>query len=212
MSGFYASRIFPHILDFALRKLEAERKTVVSRLRGRVLEIGVGTGANLPHYHRQTEVVGIEPLDAMLGKAAQRLEQLRATGGAPQVTLERASAEDLPFADHSFDQVLVFLVLCTIPNANRAVAEAARVLKPGGEIHFFEHVEAPDPPVARWQRRLNPFWKKFACGCHLNRSTETLFEQHGLQLVDPERSYVANMGPKIAGYVTRGRAVKPATT
>ncbi len=212
MSGFYASRIFPYILDFALRKLESERKTVVSRLRGRILEIGVGTGANLPHYHAETEVTGIEPFDGMLDKAAKRLEQLQASGANPRVALEQASAEDLPYEDHSFDQVLVFLVLCTIPDADLAVREAARVLKPGGEIHFFEHVLAPDPSVARWQRRLNPFWKKFACGCNLNRSTESLFAEHGLQVVEPERGYMPNMGPKFAGYVIQGRAVKPAST
>jgi len=214
VSSFYEDRIFPVILDVALRKLAPDRQRVVNNLRGKVLEIGVGTGANLPHYHPDVEVVGIEPGAAMLSKAQQRADRLtkeRSTKApVPKVTLQQASAEALPFADQSFDQVLMFLVLCTIPDSRRAVAEAVRVLKPGGEMHFFEHVRSPDAGVALWQDRINPLWRKFACGCHLNRLTHGLLKEHGLQVVMHEQGYHPAMGLKVASYVVQGVATKPA--
>ncbi len=198
MSSFYEDRIFPVILDVALRKLAPDRQRVVNNLRGKVLEIGVGTGANLPHYHPDVEVVGIEPGAAMLRKAQQRADRLtkeRSTKApVPKVTLQQASAEALPFADQSFDQV----------------AEAVRVLKPGGEMHFFEHVRSPDAGVALWQDRINPLWRKFACGCHLNRLTHGLLKEHGLQVVMHEQGYHPAMGLKVASYVVQGVATKPA--
>lgn len=178
-------------------------------MRGKVLEIGVGTGANLPHYHADVEVVGIEPGVAMLAQAQRRVDALSAENSA-RITLQQASAEELPFADDSFDQVLLFLVLCTIPNAKLAIAEAERVLKPGGEMHFFEHIESPDESVARWQQRLNPLWKKITCGCNLNRRTTDLLAGSGLQVAMREQGYHPKMGLRVASYVIQGVATKPA--
>ncbi len=211
MSGFYEDKIFPIILDVALRKLQPDRQKLVSQMRGRVLEVGVGTGANLPYYHADAQVVGIEPGAAMLGKARKRVD--RVTNSSKQamadITLQQASAHDLPFADQSFDQVLMFLVLCTIPDAARAVAEAMRVLRPGGEMHFFEHVQAPDAGVARWQDRINPLWRKFACGCNLNRTTASLLTEKGLAVQMRDQGYHPNMGLRVASYVIQGVATKP---
>ena len=207
MAGFYEDKIFPKILDIALRKIDPDRQRVVSQMRGKVLEIGVGTGANFSHYHSDCEVIGIEPGAAMLAHAQQRVDHLPKDDSA-SFTLQQASAHDLPFDDQSFDQVLVFLVLCTIPDSARAVKEAVRVLKPGGKLHYFEHVRSSDKGIANWQDRLNPLWQKLACGCHLNRNTEALLVDQGLQLEAPQRSYVSNMGPKLAGFVAQGRAVK----
>ena len=210
MAGFYEDKVFPKILDIALRKIEPDRQRVVSQMRGKVLEIGVGTGANFDHYHPECEVTGIEPGEVMLAHAQQRVDRLSKEDSA-SFDLQQASAHDLPFEDQSFDQVLVFLVLCTIPDSVRAVQEAARVLKPGGELHYFEHVRSPDAGIARWQDRLNPLWNKFACGCHLNRSTEQLLVDQGLELQATERAYLSRMGPKLAGFIAQGRALKAAS-
>ena len=212
MSSFYEDKIFPVILDVGLRKLEGDRRQLVNKLRGKVLEIGVGTGANLPHYHTDAEVVGIEPGAVMLAKAQQRIDTLTSNGASlADISLQQASAEELPFADQSFDQVLMFLVLCTIPDAERAVAEAVRVLKPGGEMHFFEHVRSPDAGVARWQDRVNPLWRKIACGCHLNRPTDALLREQGLDVAMHEQGYHPKMGLRVASYVVQGVATRPAS-
>ena len=210
MSGFYEDKIFPVILDVGLRKLEEDRRRLVSQLRGKVLEVGVGTGANLPHYPVDAEVVGIEPGAAMLTKAQRRIDTLtRNQVSLADISLQQASAEALPFADQCFDQVLMFLVLCTIPDAERAVAEAVRVLKPGGEIHFFEHVRSPDAGVARWQDRVDPLWRKIACGCHLNRATDKLLATQGLEVAMNEQGYHPQMGLRVASYVVQGVATRP---
>jgi len=210
VSNFYEDRIFPVILDVGLRKLAPDRQQLVSKLRGKVLEIGVGTGANLPYYHADAEVVGIEPGPTMLAHARRRVDSLQADSNVATITLQQASAEQLPFADGSFDQVLVFLVLCTIPDSSLAVKEAVRVLKPGGEVHFFEHVRAPDAGVARWQQRINPLWKKIACGCNLNRLTGSLFADYGLTVDMHDQGYHPKMGLRVASYVIQGVATKPA--
>lgn len=209
MSGFYESKIFPLILDIALRKLEPDRQQLINKLRGKVLEIGVGTGANLPYYHPDSEVIGIEPGSAMLTLAQRRIDRLQQQGTTAKISLQQASAEQLPYADGSFDQVLVFLVLCTIPNHRQALTEAVRVLKPGGEVHFFEHVRSPHDRLARWQDRVNPVWKKFACGCNLNRDTGNLLADHGLSVEMHRQGYLQQMGPRIASYVIQGVATKP---
>lgn len=210
--AFYEDRVFPVILDFLSRAIEPDRADIAGRATGRVLEYGFGTGANLPHYGAAvTEVVGVEPGGGMVERTHQRLANLR-TGGSrvPPVTLYQGSAEALDFADGSFDTVLAFLVLCTIPDAAAALREAHRVLKPGGQLLFFEHVRAPDPGVARWQDRINPLWNKVACGCHLNRETRTLIDAAGFAYRELTAAYNPRMGLKFGSFVIQGEAIKPA--
>lgn len=133
---------------------------------GRVLEVGVGTGLNLPHYESADEVVGVEPDPHMLGRARARAE------AAPcPVQLVEASAEGLPFADGAFDTVVFALSLCTIPDARAALTEARRVLAPAGRLIFLEHVRAERPLAAAFQDRVAPAWRRLAGGCNLNRDT-----------------------------------------
>ena len=210
--AFYEDRIFPRILDLLSRGIEPDRAMLAGKAAGRVLEVGFGTGANLPHYAGPvSEVVGVEPGGGMLRRAEQRLADLRVHGRGPAaVALHGGSAEALDFPDASFDTVLAFLVLCTIPDAAAALREARRVLKPGGRLLFFEHVRSPDAGVARWQDRVNPLWRKLACGCHLNRDTGQLIETAGFRFTELNAGYHPGMGPKLSSYVVYGEAVTPA--
>lgn len=175
--SLYGDYIFPHVLDFATRPFWPQRKEVIAEAWGRVLEIGIGAGANLPHYGRDvTEIVGIEPDAAMLDRARNTAAGLSL---AAPLTLAVGDAQALDFPDESFDTVLMCLVLCTIPDPLKALQEARRVLKPGGQVIFLEHVRSPDAAVARWQDRLTPAWKVLGCGCHLNRDTAATFKEAG---------------------------------
>lgn len=177
--SFYADHVFPHVLDIATRPFWPQRKEVIAEARGRVLEIGIGTGANLPHYGADvTEIVGIEPEAAMLDRARQTAAGL--TLPAP-LTLAVGDAQALEYPDESFDTVLMCLVLCTIPDPLKALQEARRVLKPGGQVVFLEHVRSPEAGLARWQDRLTPLWKVLACGCCLNRDTAATFREAGFR-------------------------------
>ncbi|RZU47095.1 methyltransferase family protein [Fluviicoccus keumensis] len=177
--SLYGDYIFPHVLDFATRPFWPQRKEVIAEAWGRVLEIGIGAGANLPHYSRDvTEIVGIEPDAAMLDRARKTAAGLSL---AAPLTLAVGDAQALDFPDESFDTVLMCLVLCTIPDPLKALQEARRVLKPGGQVIFLEHVRSPDAAVARWQDRLTPAWKVLGCGCHLNRDTAATFKEAGFR-------------------------------
>jgi ubiquinone/menaquinone biosynthesis C-methylase UbiE len=153
--------------------LAKRRHTLLAQARGRVLEIGAGTGLNLQHYRDDVEeIVFTEPEEPM----AKRLEsKLAAAGRQGQVT--RAPAEELPFEDSSFDTVVCTLVLCTVEDPEKAISEVARVLRPGGQLLFLEHIRADDPKLARWQDRLTGIWRRIGHGCHPNRATPALIEQ-----------------------------------
>ncbi|MGV3723447.1 MAG: class I SAM-dependent methyltransferase [Actinomycetota bacterium] len=142
------------------------RRSVVSDAEGLVLEIGAGTGLNLPHYRRARRVVAFDADPAML-----RQGSLRARQAAVPVNLVVADAQSLPFPDGVFDTVVATCVLCTIPDPEAAFREIRRVLKPAGEVRLLEHVRAPSPRVARLQDRLTPLWSRIAGGCRLNRKT-----------------------------------------
>lgn len=205
--AFYEDRIFPHVMEWGTRPFRQTCKQALSHAHGRVLEVGVGTGANLSYYSpRVTEVVGIEPVDAMLAKAREKLQE---TPPPFEWHLQRADARELPFDDASFDSVVAVLVFCTIPDPERAAAEAFRVLKPGGNLVFFEHVLAPHEGVARWQHRLNPVWRKVACGCEINRDTRRLFEQAGFHFEKIQQwnhpKAIGLVAPVIAGVGVRPR-------
>jgi ubiquinone/menaquinone biosynthesis C-methylase UbiE len=168
-------------LDLAMRGLKPARERAVPRCEGDVLEVGVGTGLNFAHYDRTrvTRLCGIEPDHHMLRRAAVRADKL-----GVDIELSDAGAEELPYADASFDVVLCTFVLCTIPDVTRALDEMRRVLRPGGQLVFAEHVRAPGRTAARVQDVLNPVWGVFAGGCHLNRDAGRLITEAGFGDVD----------------------------
>jgi ubiquinone/menaquinone biosynthesis C-methylase UbiE len=153
--------------------LARQRRRTAGAATGRVLELGIGTGRNLPHYTSVDEVVGIEPDPLMLRRARPR------AAAAPfPVRLVEGSAEALPFGEDEFDTIVVALALCTIPDPDAALREARRVLKPGGRILFLEHVRSSRPRLARFQDLITPVWMELAGGCHPNRPTVETIERH----------------------------------
>jgi ubiquinone/menaquinone biosynthesis C-methylase UbiE len=170
------------------------RSRLVSKLDGRVLEVGIGNGLNLRHYPAAARVVGIEPDPHMLRRAVPRMNGIDAA-----VSILCADGEMLPFRSASFDAVVSCLVLCTIPDADSALAEFRRVLKPGGNLHFVEHVRAPANWAASLQDAIDPAWARVFAGCHPNRDTRSAIERAGFRI----EKMVAGAG----GVFIRGRAL-----
>jgi ubiquinone/menaquinone biosynthesis C-methylase UbiE len=182
----YHDHVFPRLQALVTAGFEDRRRELFAHARGRVLELGVGTGAGLDAYPAAvSEVIGIDPAEAMVHHAVDRLRQLgRPAEGAEglpyRVAIHRADAQALPYDDHSFDTVVAFLTLCTIPDPLQAAREARRVLRPRGRLLVLEHVRADHPGhLARWQDRLDPLWTRLAGGCHLNRDTTAVLDAAG---------------------------------
>jgi ubiquinone/menaquinone biosynthesis C-methylase UbiE len=203
-------RAFSALYDRSLRATEEGglremRRQLLARARGRVLELGAGTGVNLELYPEAVEeLVLVEPDPHM----AKRLRDRLATSPRP-ATLVEDSAERLPFADAGFDTAVATLVLCTIPDPAAALREAARVLKPGGELLFIEHVRAEQPGLAVWQDRLEKPWRFLGDGCHCNRDTIATIEASPLTLGDWERGKLPK-SPPIVRPLVRGSALRAA--
>jgi ubiquinone/menaquinone biosynthesis C-methylase UbiE len=172
------------------------RRELLADARGRVLELGVGTGLSFPHYPPVEELVGVEPSGPMLRRARER-----ATATGRDVTLVQASAEELPFEDESFDTVVAIAVLCTVDDLGRALGEIRRVLRPGGQFVFSEHVRSPDPGRARWQDRLERPWGFVAGGCHPNRRTLAAIEAAGFEVGELEQGELPAMPRLVRPYV-----------
>ena len=200
--GYYQNRILPRLIDLAMRQrnLAAYRHRVVPAAEGRVLEIGIGSGLNLPFYTRKAElVIGLDPSPKLLAMARQT--------GPPisgPVEFVEGSAEAIPLQDRSVDTVVTTWTLCSIPDAPRSLREMYRVLRPGGRLLFVEHGRSPDPRVRRWQDRLTPAWKRIGGGCHLNRAIGTLIEGAGFQFERIETGYMR--GPKPMTFMYEGSA------
>lgn len=174
--GFYADTIFPVLLDRATRRYRKGRRELLAEARGRVLELGVGTGASLSDYPPEVaEVVALDPSRALLTRARRRVP------AEVEVRLLEARAEALPFPSGIFHTVVASLVLCTVERPAAAAREMRRVLSPGGRVLVFEHVRAGKGRLGRWQDRLNPLWRPLARGCHLNRDTRTALEEAGFE-------------------------------
>jgi ubiquinone/menaquinone biosynthesis C-methylase UbiE len=200
--GFYEHWIVPRLLDLALRNrlLDHYRQRTIEIARGLVLEVGVGSGVNLPLYGPAvTHVFGLDPSPELL-----RLASRRAADVVIPVSLLRASAEDLPVADAVFDTIVMTWTLCSIPNPIAALAEMRRVLRPGGQLIFVEHGLSPEIRTARWQRRLTPYWKQFSGGCHLDRKTDDLIRAAGFQVDAVETGYMK--APKLWTFMYQGSA------
>ena len=187
------SRLFPWALDVVcgLPMVSRMREKVVPRAQGHVLEIGIGTGLNLPHYDpaRVTRITGLDPALALQPRARQRVAE-----STIPVELIGLSAERIPLPDATFDSVVVTYALCSIPDAVAALREMRRVMKPDAPLLFCEHGLSPDPGVARWQNRLQPIWGPVAGGCHLNRDMPALLRTAGFELNALETAYLP--GPK----------------
>jgi len=199
-SSFYDS-LLKGTEDAGLRDT---RRQVLAGARGRTIDLGAGTGANLELYpDAVTELVLSEPDPHMVKRLRPRL----AESSVPAELVE-APAERLPFEDSSFDTAVFTLVLCTVPDPQAALAEVARILKPGGRLLFVEHVRAPEPGLARWQDRLEAPWRFFADGCHCNRDTVAAIETSPLTLERVERGDLPK-SPPITKPLAWGIAVKP---
>ena len=202
--GFYNDKIVPRLVTCACgtKPILKQREKVVPLAAGRVLEIGVGAGHNLPYYDavRVDSILGIDPCTTSWALAQNRASQL----GVPLEFLE-GSAEDMPLPDASFDTVLMTFSLCTIPDGRAALAEIRRVLRPGGRLVFCEHGEAPDDSVARWQGRINPLWRRLLGGCNLNRPIVNWIVSAGFSIDSLDQMYLPGT-PRVAGFNVWGCA------
>lgn len=200
----YDRFLLPYLIDLAcgIEPVQKQRAKVVPRAGGRVLEIGVGTGRNLPFYDksRVTELSALDPAPQM-----HRLARRRAAQAGLDVHLLVLPADSIPEPDASFDTVLMTFTLCSIPEPVPALKEMRRVLKADGQLLFCEHGAAPDASVRRWQDRITPWWKPLAGGCHLNRDIPALLRTGGFELAELEMMYLP--GPRPLTYNYWGRAV-----
>lgn len=203
--GLYADQILPRAINLVLRggEFAGPRARAAGGLDGEVLEIGFGSGLNIPYYPAALKRVwAVDP-----AAAGRKLAAGRAAACAVPIEYIGSDAQTLPVADASVDHVLSTWTLCTIPDAARALAEVHRVLRPGGAFRFVEHGLAPDPGVARLQQRLTPLQRRAFGGCHLDRRIDHLVAAAGLKLTQLDTYYMK--GPRPLGYTFEGVAVRP---
>lgn len=202
--GFYSQQVLPYLLDWSLSdpKIAQYRRVILAEVSGEVLEIGFGTGLNLPYYPEHIEkLVTVDP-----NPGVHRLAQKRIQASSITVDHRILGGENLPFSENTFDSVVSTFTLCSIPAVDQALAEIARVLKPGGRFFFVEHGLSNEPHVQVWQNRLTPIQKIIADGCHFNRNIKQLVETH-FATVTVEAFYGEGL-PKLAGYLYKGSATK----
>lgn len=201
--GFYENRILPHIINLAcgIKPVRRQRQKLVPEARGKILEVGMGTGLNMPYYTRDmVEVIyGLEPNAKSCQMAAGPIGK-----AGLNVNMIGLDGQQIPLDDNSVDTVVLTYTLCTIPDAHKAMTEMRRVLKPGGKLLFSEHGKAPDAAVKKWQDRINPMWKIISGGCNLNRDIPTLIKNGGFDIESLDEMYLP--GPKFAAYTYWGCA------
>jgi ubiquinone/menaquinone biosynthesis C-methylase UbiE len=197
----YDKYLLPKLLNLAMKAPEMTRlrRELVPLATGRVLEIGVGSGLNLPFYAQQVHVTGVDPSLELQAYAREIAQDAKLA-----VEFLAVSAEAIPLADNIFDTAVITWSLCTIPDPDAALREVRRLLKPAGKLIFIEHGESPEANIATWQRRINPTWNKLAGGCHLNRRPDTAMLANGFKFAEMTKGYIP--GPKIATYSYRGIA------
>jgi len=187
--SFYDDRILPHLINLACsaKPTRKQREKIVHRAYGDVLEIGFGGGLNLNHYdgNKVRRVFGLEPSEGMRNSAAKLIAE-----SDIEVELIDRPGEEIPLDDNSVDSVLVTYTLCTIPDAVAAVRGMRRVLKSGGHLFYCEHGKAPDHGVHKWQRRLNPGWRRISGGCNMDRDIPALLREGGFDIEDDNRMYI----------------------
>ena len=203
--SLYEKYVLPKFLNCACgsKPVSYQRKKVVPLAEGKVLEVGIGSGLNLPFYDKAKidEIWGLDPSEQLSEMAKQVADE-----ESMEVKFISSGAEDIPLPDNYFDCVLVTYTMCTIPEVQRANQEIRRVLKDDGKMIFCEHGEAPDQNIRKWQNRINPFWGKLAGGCNINRKIPSLIQDSGFDIIEMEAMYLPNT-PKIAGYNYWGYAV-----
>lgn len=203
--GFYSKFIFPRFYDQLADKPHwiKHRKEQLASAEGEVLEIGVGTGLNLPHYPAQVrKITTVDPNPGMNRRLQRRIEEM-----GIDVDKRISSSEELPFEDATFDYVVSTMTLCSIPDVQRAMGELFRVLRPDGRILFLEHGLSPDEKVSKWQHRLNWFQGKLADGCRLDLDVRGLLASQPFESVEMDNFYMEKT-PRTHGYMYRGVAVK----
>lgn len=201
--GIYSNYIFPRVLNSFMSsgQFKKQRKKLLESVGGEILEIGFGTGLNLEFYPEHVrKITAIDP-NAGMNQVAQR--NIKKSG--IEVDSRILSGENLPIEDRSFDTVVCTWTLCSIPDAQRALREVKRVLRPGGRFFFVEHGLAPDPAVQKWQHRLTPIQKVIGDGCHLNRPIDQMVTGEGFKLSEIETFYMPK-APRFAGFMFRGIA------
>jgi len=200
--SLYAKYILPRLINLFMRNkvAMAERRKLVPLASGTVLEVGIGSGINLPLYGRDVEaLVAVEP-----SLETWRLARRRVSRAPFPIEFLGCSAEQIPLEDKTVDTVVTTWTLCTIPDPVRALGEMKRVLKPEGQVIFVEHGRSPDSRVLVWQNRLNPLWNRIGGGCNLTRKIDDLILEAGLRITRMETGYVR--GPKPLAYLYRGLA------
>lgn len=203
--GFYDKYILPHFLNCACgsKPILYQREKVVPMAEGLVLEVGIGSGLNIPFYDssKVDKILGLDPSEELNRMALK----VAADKGIP-VEFILGGAEAIPLPDNHVDSVVVTYTMCTIPQVAAANKEILRVLKPQGKMIFCEHGLAPDANVSKWQNRIDPYWGKIAGGCHLNRNIPALITEAGFKIESMEQMYLPST-PRFAGYNYWGTAV-----
>jgi ubiquinone/menaquinone biosynthesis C-methylase UbiE len=200
---FYADYLVPRLMDWVMsgEAFQRLRAQLLKDARGKVLEIGYGTGLNLPHYPAYvTHLTLVDPARLLRSKVQQRAAQVTFP-----VAVEQQRAESLPFPERHFDSVVSTWTLCTIPDPRQALREIRRVLKPDGLLLFLEHGRSNDSHIAAWQDRLNPIQQVVGCGCNLNRRVDQLIQESGLHLLRMRRFQMAGV-PRIVGEMYEGQS------
>ena len=204
--SFYDKYILPKLLNCACgsKPINYQRDKIVPLAKGIVLDIGIGSGLNIPFYNKSNidHLYGLDPSEELL-KIAKPL----AKKNELEIEFLQCGAEAIPLPDQSIDTVLITYTMCTIPNIKLSNSEIMRVLKPEGQLLFCEHGLAPDKNIAKWQRRINPIWSKIAGGCNLNRDIPKLITSSGFKISNMEEMYLPST-PKFAGYNYWGVAKK----
>ena len=201
--AFYQDHVLPHLIDLACstKPTRKQREKIVHHAEGDVLEVGFGSGLNLPYYNRDNvrRIFGLEPSAGMRRKAQPNVD-----ASGLEVEFIDLPGEQIPLEAESVDTVLVTYTLCSIDDAVAALEGMRRVLKPGGKLLFCEHGAAPDARVRRWQDRLNPGWRRLSGGCNMNRDIPQLIERGGFRITADERMYIP--GLRILSYNYWGSA------
>ncbi len=203
--GLYRYHIFPRLMNWVMAGEEFRRlrMELLAQVHGEVLELGIGTGLNLPHYPKTvTQLHAVDPANPL-----PKIVTERTTSQSFPIRIQHVTAESLPYDDRSFDFAVSTWTLCTIPDPVKALREVRRVLKPNGVFLFLEHGRSEDERVAAWQDRLNPIQNIIGCGCNLNRRIDQLIIQAGLKITTLDRFHMQNV-PRLAGAMYKGKATR----
>ena len=204
--GLYRYHIFPRLMNWVMAGEEFRRlrMELLAQVHGEVLELGIGTGLNLPHYPKTvTQLHAVDPANPL-----PKIVTERTTRQSFPIRIQHVTAESLPYDDRSFDFAVSTWTLCTIPDAVKALREVGRVLKPDGMFLFLEHGRSENESVAAWQDRLNPIQHIIGCGCNLNRRIDQLIIQAGLKITTLDRFHMQNV-PRLGGAMYKGQATRP---